>query len=276
MSSQLLLPAESSTNRELIEDTASLSEELPRWQYIRMRKYFSPLLLRIMDSLWIYKIQFALAGSFAAYITNKIEESNDIDLYVNAESKEAIPYFMRILQKNKYAFKRYVSAKKLKYSSAKKLKYSSAKAERPKLRRNPPRKVKYSSAKVESPKPRKNPPRDPRKLLITNVETIQQKHHKSIDIVFAPNPGCCSTKLYSLYVIKHFDLQQIRVALFNPSRADHRLFHAITLATPSWDKVDEHRRIKYMNRAVNLTPSKLSLLSVNTLLDNGKFNYDCA
>lgn len=201
----------------------------------------SEILTTLIATLQKAKIPFCIAGSFSAFTVDRLNAFNDIDVFINSDSVHSLPRF----------------------------------------KHKPSRKgTEYWNHLQDT---RKNRPEDyfnikkNFKLKINDVIKycpIFDRPKTPTDYVFASNPKCRTSLAYSLFVLRHFDLQAARVALFNPFRKQPALYHYHTLTTPSFADISPARMEKYGTRFVNMTPSPLSTLCLNSLIDSRLIDHD--
>lgn len=305
-SSQLNLEVEPPESETFI-NVGELSQPLNEVQLEKLlANANTPVLQAILNLLRKAKIPFAFAGSYAGYALGVVEEYNDIDLFINAESALNIPGFEAALrsadptagldfamQKHlpyedlslgwplEFREKHGLTRQQFEELMCQRYHNNETEIRTGKQRDNPKRFKKnldedlYDAAHYDpkAPKKKREPP-NPKRLKISDVTKLKPLIGLHIDLVFAPKLTIKNSEAYSLYVIRHFDLQQSRIAIFNRSFDLPDVFYSMSLMLPSWEDLQESRRKKYEGRTMTVTPSKLTLLTVNTMLTNKQIDFE--
>lgn len=205
----------------------------------------------LLTTLQTAKIQFCIAGSFPEFAVGQLDSFNDIDFFINVGSIRDLPHFDNKLKHFEVGFE---GADFWSYNqNSEKDTYE-----------------KYLSDKKYF------------QLEVTEVLKYKYKPEKAnftlkydCDFVFAENPKCTTSNSYALFILRQFDIQVARVALFNPFPLKNpSLVHFHTLTTPTFKELRDTRKYKYVLRKISISPSLLSTLSLVTLMDNGYIDQD--
>lgn len=286
-----------------VPNTKALAKVLTVDQTARLLPHIeTPVVKAVIASLREAAIPFTIAGSFAGYTMGMVEVYKDLDLFICARSPSRIPEFQAVLrqaditceldyanQKNfpcepmpndwqeQFKAKHNVSEenfdKMLREWSDNYQEYSQPVHEasirkRKRFRKNLTPEM-YDAAHFDGGSKRSRiapPPRNSKRLFITDVVKLKPMIGLHVDLVFAPiGFETRDSLLYAMYVIRHFDMQQSRVAVFNKEFDQPNDFHSVDLILPTWDDADQHRLAKYKGRSMNVTPSSLNNLSIHAL-----------
>lgn len=219
--------------------------ELTEQQYEKIESTISssPVMKITIEMLSKAGVEFTIAGSFASFTMGILEEFNDIDVYINSTSLETLPGFKDLIRDLK-AIDEYVA---------------------PKILRTQKIIEKYgdhpSSFICED-------------FEISMVHKITPLIGPPIDLVLAPKATFAESNLYGLYIIKSFDYAAARVALFKPFSSQSWRAWTLSLPNKAEEFISPFRQCKYAFRPINLTPSLLSTLSMNTLIESKQITYD--
>lgn len=266
----------------------------------------TPVLKAVIKLLREAEIPFIIAGSFAGYALGMVEVYKDLDLFISASSASDIPGFQATLREADitveldYAILKGLQVEEMPigWQSQYQVKHGLSKDEFNKLfyqkyddrmivtevdfeanvrklrryRRDLTQDI-YDAAHEfggSAKRLRKMPPapKNPKRLEIHDVIKLKPLIGLNVDLVFAPSNVVKDTFLYAVFVIRHFDMQQARVALFNPSFDQPDNFHSVDLIYSTWDDAMPERLAKYEGRSMKVTPSSLNMLSIHAMLSD--------
>lgn len=234
-------------------DNLELSKRLTDDQRKKLDEQIAkPVMRVIIELLRKWNVPFVIAGSMAGHVMGMVNGYADVDLFINAPNTDVIPGFIRAIREvDESAVDDDGESDSEKFKKNFDVDAEAFKAD------------KYDAASGI----RRGEP-DPKRLQISSVIKIKPTNGAPIDLVFAPKADILTGLVYSLYVIRHFDMQQARVAIFKPNNGLHTPYHFMDLILPTWDHCMTSRVLKYQGRKKNVTPSKLKMLSLNTLIES--------